>query len=302
MKFRKALMLSTNFGLCLFVLMIIGIVLWTTDTMLGWNILPDVFDMYAETLVMIVAILAISSVVMSMMCSLSVIAESAATKAGMPDASFSPGQKRKVLIGLGCVVLVMFILYQIDAYRSAQFEKEDIANREQTHIQQRAAFRSAAPEALLMITDDLKSHFVAEPTDEGDKAIERFLLAMANSFDHQPKASILVKAKPPYAYTQMYLADKQTRQYYPDRPSFLRSDYTGFSQPWEQRAVEAAFGGGKMTVPEGRWGAFFNTEVPSGWGLVRQDGEVIAILMLEGRRQIPTGYNWGSFRKRLEGK
>ncbi len=53
MNYRRALRASTDTGLAVFALMIVGVVLWTTDEVLNWNILPDWIDAYARVLVIV---------------------------------------------------------------------------------------------------------------------------------------------------------------------------------------------------------------------------------------------------------
>jgi len=81
MNHHRALRASTDTGLTIFLIMIVGVVLWTTDEMLGWNLLPDWIDKYAQLLVIIFSILAAFAVVISVMCSFAVMAESRRSRA-----------------------------------------------------------------------------------------------------------------------------------------------------------------------------------------------------------------------------
>ena len=97
MKHRKALRLATDSAVWLFLVMTIGVVLWTTDEMLDWNILPDWIDAFAQLLVIIMSILTGFAVIISIMCSFAVIAESSMERAGNPNLSHKPSRRVRVL-------------------------------------------------------------------------------------------------------------------------------------------------------------------------------------------------------------
>lgn len=139
MNHRRALRASTDTGLMIFLIMIIGVVLWTTDEMLGWNLLPDWIDKYAELLVIILSILAAFSVVISVMCSFAVMAESAAEKAGITAPT--PSRRTRLIIAIGILVAFgsMLGLHQVDQYRAS---KRVAAER------QRTSAKASSPRSL----------------------------------------------------------------------------------------------------------------------------------------------------------
>jgi hypothetical protein len=94
MNHRRALRASTDTSLVFFAVMTAGMVLWTTDEVLQWDLFPDWIGRYAQLIVIVLAILAVSAVVTSVICSLAVLAESAAQRSGLPDVAPSPRSRR----------------------------------------------------------------------------------------------------------------------------------------------------------------------------------------------------------------
>jgi len=64
--------LTTNLTLLIFILFTLGVIFWTSDEFLDWNILPDWIDSYAQLIIVIVGIFAFLLVASTLLCSLMV--------------------------------------------------------------------------------------------------------------------------------------------------------------------------------------------------------------------------------------
>ena len=286
MNHRRALRASTDTGLAIFLVMIVGVVLWTTDEMLNWNILPDWVDKYAQLLVIILSILAGFAVVISIMCSFAVMAEAAAANSGIEAPTRSP--RARVFIALGVLVTFgcMFGLHRLDQYRGARLAQAEEQRVRARYEEIRAELHARMPSILALFSPDTTLWLTGEPTPKGDAAIARLLDAIHVSTPFSPAVSVLVAAAPPYQHCIVTALPEHERQSQADAPIYLRRRYlTGFPTKWEQDAVDAGFGGSEMEVPRDRSGVFINTETPSSWGTLTRDGQVVGIVMLRGSMQ-----------------
>ncbi len=283
MNHRRALRTSTDAGLTIFLVTIVGVVLWTTDEILNWNILPDWVDKYAQLLVIVLSILAAFSVLISIMCSFAVLAESAAEKSGTIAPTRSQGTRRLFTVGISVALGIMFGLHKLDQYRA---EKRTVAE------QQRAAAKfeeiqtglnSRVPAILNLFSPEIKGFLAGEPTQNGDEAIALLLNAIKVSTPFDPSVSVLVAAKPPYTHCVITVLPQQERESQANGWKHLRRQcLTGFPSDWEHDAILSGFGGKKLDLPRGRSGVFINADLPSCWGTLTRDGRAIGIIMLRG--------------------
>jgi len=272
MNHRRALRSSTDSGLIIFLIMIFSVVLWTTDEVLGWNLLPDWIDKYEELLVIILSILAVLSVVISIMCSAAVTAESAAERAGIPAPA--PSRRARLFIALGVVMSlgIMFCLHKVDQYRAGKKAQE---------IQ--AQLQNRVPEVLALFTPETKQMLTGQPSQEGDEAVARLLHAIRDSTPFEPSVSVMVAASPPYTHCVIKALPQRRYQSPTDDWEYLRRRYlTGFPSDWERDALQAGFEGNEIQVPRRRDGVFINTYKPSGWGTLDDGDRVIGVVMLRG--------------------
>ena len=283
MNHRRALRASTDTGLAIFLVAIAGVVLWTADEVLNWNILPDWVDKYAQLLVMVLAIIAGFSVVISIMCSFAVIAESVAEKAGI----MSPARSRRArgLIAFGILVAFagMYGLHLIDRYRANEREqaekKEEIAKLSQAQEE----LENRMPDIVKLFSPEIAQYLNAAATEQGDEAIARLLNAIQRSTPHKPEIRLLVRANAPYRYCVMTAPPEPSRSA-PGKPweDLKREFLTDLPSAWERETIESVFRGETPAIEKDQYGVFFSTREPSTWGSVSQDGTVVGIVMLAG--------------------
>ena len=274
MNHRRALKASTDTGLGIFLIMIVGVVLWTTDEMLGWNILPDWIDKFAQLLVILFAMLAGFAVVISIMCSFAVIAESAAKKEGIMEAPKSRRIRIIIPVGVALMFGTMFTLHKVDQFRAHQ-RAEDRSQR----IQERM------PKNLSLFTPERMQMLSPAPTAQGDEEIARLLNALELSNPFNPQAGVIIPAATPYAYCIITALDRPRREQPTDDWIYLDRRYlTDFPSDWERAAIQAGFNGEEIKISDQNQGVFFNTHFPTGIGVLKGADRVVGILALKGSR------------------
>jgi len=266
MNYRGALRVSTDIGLLIFFMTIVGAVLWTTDEMLGWNLLPDQFDQYAKLLVVILLMLAALAVVISIMCSFTVMAESAAELAGIA----APTSSRRVglisLVGILVAFSIMFGLHEVNQHRAAKRADE---------------LEKQIPAILPIFSPEMKAFLTGKPSQDTDEAIARLLHAVQASTLFNPRVSVMVPADFPYTYCVITALPEPHRETLKDDWEYLKRQYLiAIPSDWERETIKAGFEGKEMNVPRGRTGVFIDTRVPSAWGTIMGDDRVIGIVML----------------------
>jgi hypothetical protein len=284
--YRRALRISTDFGLYVFLAGICGVLLWTVDEVLEWNLLPDWIDKYAQVLVMVLAILAGFSVVISLMCSFAMIAEAAAEKAGL-KAPPPSGKARRIIIGsMLAALLVMFGLSQLNDFRAARAERQEKLKRKAQSIEGTKKLAGRIDEAISLFTPKYFSYLKDASSSEASTELEQLMRAIRRSFPLEPEVHLLVQANSPYKF--YLLSDTQEGEvdynYNPPRRVFKRQFLTTFPKEWELRAVERLFAGETVTLPADTKGLFLNTDGATAWGVIREQNQVLGILLLKGTR------------------
>jgi hypothetical protein len=283
MNHRRALRASTDTGLIIFLIMIVGVVLWTTDEVLDWNILPDWIDKYAQLLVIILSILAAFAVVISVMCSFAVIAESAAGNAGIADPARSRSASVLIILGILLAFGIMFGLHKVDQYRSAKRTEAEQQRMRARYDEIRSELHNRIPAILALFSAEAKQSLTEDPPSNGDEAVARLLDAIHLSTPFDPAISVLVTAEAPYTHCVITAMPERQRQTQTGDWNHLRRQYlTGFPSDWEQIAVRDGFEGKVLDVPREWSGVFVNTHLPSSWGTLTNDGRAIGIVMLQG--------------------
>jgi hypothetical protein len=273
MNHRHALKISTDAGLGIVLFMIAGVVLWTADELLGWDLLPEWIDKFAQLLVIIFALLAGFAVVVSVMCSFAVIAESAAERM---DAR-APASNRRFWRALAAAALVtaaaMFGLHKFDQFRTTARTEE-----------RSSELRARMPDALARFPAAVKESLASEPSEEGDEAIARLLNALELSMPHQPEASVVVPAEAPYTHCVITALPDRRRDDPSDPWQYLHRRYlAGFPSEWERDAVQAGFSGQAMDVTRNLRGVVLDTRIPASWGPLEEEDRVVALLVMRGR-------------------
>jgi hypothetical protein len=254
------------------------VVLWITDEILGWDLFPDWIGRYAQLIVIVLSVLAASAVITSLICSFAVMAESAARKAGMPE--IAPSRRARVFVAGGVLAFfgVLFVLHEIDVYRQAHLRKDEQAQALQRYRQAHQDLRARIPGTVSLFSAAATAYLAGSaPTTVGDADAGQLLRAIRASTPHNPSASVLLRAQSPYQYCVLRVPSgyqdstqrRLAREYFTDLPS-----------QWERDAIAALFEGRQVAVPRGRDGAFLDTNLPSAWGVLKQDGRVVGILLL----------------------
>jgi hypothetical protein len=283
MNHRRALRVSPDIGLGVFLIVIVGVVLWSTDELLGWNILPDWIDKYAQLLVIILSILAAFAVVISIMCSFAVMAEAAAAQSGVAAPTRSRGARVLVALGILLAFGIMYGLHKVDQYRARQRAEAEQQRVDARYAEVRAELSSRMPNILALFSPDLVDHLTQAPTPGGDEALARLLDAIEASTPFAPTVSVLVNAAAPYTHCIINTLPEHERQFQPGERRYLRRQFlTGFPSGWEHEAVKAGLEGRAMEVPRDMSGVFIDTHAPSNWGTLTRDGQAVGVLMLRG--------------------
>ncbi len=283
MNHRRALRAATDAGLTIFLIMIVGVILWTSDEVLNWNILPDWVDKYAQLLLIILSILAGFAVVISVMCSIAVLAESAAEKAGLSSPPPSRRARRLITLGILLFLVSMFCLHKIDQHRASkrqQQEQERVLAR-YSEIQRDLQGRMKGIAALF--SAETRQSLLRNVPDAGDESLARLLNAVRLSTPFDPEVDLMVRANAPYRYCTITAVSEKRN--YPQEGSRLfleRQFLTDFPSAWERDTIEALFDGRALTVSKDKPGVFINTQKPSTWDFLTHDNKVIAIVMLRG--------------------
>jgi len=206
--------------------------------------LPDGIQNYAQLLIIIFGIIACLLVVSSLLCSLMVLAESAAKKAGIAPHE-SKFNRRKTWIILIVVILSLlvafFVAEKIDDYReNSRIAKNRIEFKNKLDKQSKALANSLSevvtlfPENILQVLEN-KSFF----EKKAKKELVAFLDAISASLSQEPEVALLIPTMPPYQYakiwvsTDRYCSDKTEKQQF----------FTQFSNDVEKEIVEALFKG-----------------------------------------------------------
>lgn len=277
MDHRHVLRASTNASLIFFVVMTAGVVLWTTDEVLGWDLFPDWLGRYAQLIVIVLSILAVSAVVTSLICSFAVMADSAARRAGLPE--IVPSRRNRVLAlgGVPSFFLVLFALHQVDVYREGLLRQEHQARVHSRYQQAQRDLRARIRGTVALFSSDTATSLAGgqRPT-VSDEEVARLLRAIQASTPHGPTATVMVRAQAPYRYCVIRLGG-----YSNGPPRWLDRDYfTDLPSPWERDTIASLFGDRQVPVPNDRPGVFLDTTQPSAWAPLRQNGSVVGIVML----------------------
>ena len=283
MNYRRALKISTDAGLYVFIASLGGVSLWTVDEVLGWNLLPDWIDKYAQVLVIVLAIMAAFSVVISIMCSFAVMAESAAENAGITTPPTSPKLRRIVLATLLGVFFLMLGLNQINQFRAKKQNELERIERSAQFNKATDALQARMNTVVELFSGRFHPFLKTGSTSLSDaEEIQELLTAIHFSTPFEPEVRLLVRAQPPYQYSVVSVVREMDNNRQARRLD--RQFLTTLPTEWEQKAVESLFKGEKVTIPADRDGAFIETDQPAAWGLIKERDTVIGVIFLKATR------------------
>ncbi|MGI8603544.1 MAG: hypothetical protein ACR2OZ_11175 [Verrucomicrobiales bacterium] len=285
MNYRRALRASTNTGLAIFLFTIVGVVLWTTDEVLNWNILPDWIDKYAQVLVIVLAILAAFSVVISVMCSFAVLAESAAEKAGMAAPASSRRTRGLIVLSMAIAFGIMFGLHKVDQFRSRKNQEAEEQKKTSRYAEVEKELQSRIPNVIALFSPGLRQHLAGTGTAEGDALLARLFDAIHSSTPFAPEVTVLVPADAPYRFCMIKTADEPREAKAENQGKPLdRRFLTDLPTKWEIDAIQAMFRLEAAPLPKESHGVFIDTRKPSAWGAVVHDDKAVAVVMLRGEK------------------
>jgi len=277
---RFLLRLITTSAIYLLTAACFGIVLWVVDEILGWDILPDAWSLLVQALLVAGGIIAFVLVVMSLILSLSLLAEASANRAELPNFQVSPRWRRRfrrsMVTTIAAVLLLVGGLQIVDqvraqaATRAARTEFEQI----QTDLDQ------ALPEVLSLFSESLEAAIASNSLSEQSSLFQlrRLFDSVRRSFPHSPNAVVLIPSESPYDYISVS-ANSITAN---GSKLFLSPQfYAGFPDPAEAASVEALFGGQLPEINDRLEGQVLKNTVPSTWGLLEQSGNIVALVYLE---------------------
>ncbi|MEM9908687.1 MAG: hypothetical protein AAF921_27120 [Cyanobacteria bacterium P01_D01_bin.44] len=282
MNHRFLLRLVTSFAVCLLSSSCFGIVLWVTDEILGWDILPDAWSLLVRALLVAGGIITFVMVVMNLMLSLALLAEANARRAQLPDYKISRRLKRRVLRGLmaGMVAIALLlgglqVINQVRAQAATQAAETEF-NQFQIEMDQ------SVDQVLDLFTSPLleaiDTHTLAEKGQLGN--LRKLLMSIPSSFPQQPSMVMLVPAtQAPYKYARI---DTNTINANQQGQLYLSPElYASFPSKQETQVIEQLFLGELPTLTEPLAGQVINNTVPSSWGVLKRDGQVAAVVYLQ---------------------
>jgi len=281
MNHRSALKHSTDIGLTIFVVMIVGVVLWTTDEVLGWNLLPDRLDKYAQLIVIVLSMLACIFVVISVMCSMAVLAEAAAGKSAIPEPKRSRSFKHLLAATLVVSFLCLFVLHRVDTYREHQRKQRQTEEKLARHADIRVNLERQLQSVLDRSEAELQRLLSANRDGSHDAELARFLASLESSLPHHPAVQVMVRGETPYLYG-VFSAHTTEDSNGNSVLSLIRRQFLDLPTEWERTTTRALFDGAEVTLTGDRPGEVLNNRRPLIWRQIRRDGEVIAVLVVRG--------------------
>jgi hypothetical protein len=280
--------LTTNLTLFVFILFALGVMLWTSDEFLNWNILPDWIDKYAQLIIVIFGIFAFLLVVSSLLCSLMVLAEFAAQKVGIQTKEFRVFTRKKltilaiVIIG---VLVTFFAFHKIDKYREeSRLAKNRVEFKAKLEKQSKELGESLShlvtrfPDKILQ---EIESKTVLKEPAEGEEdELKKLLGAISSSLSQNPSVVLLVPANPPYKYCQIGVYHSHYE--YGHNKSAFRQFFLQFPDHVETEVIDALFLEKIKPLKASLKGHFIDNSDPSVWGILKYRSKVVALIYLEG--------------------
>ncbi len=271
---------ATNLTLFVFTLFILGVILSTVDLFLNWDILPDWIQNYTQLLIIIFGIIACLLVVSSLLCSLMVLAESAAKKAGISQESQFNHRKMWIIliVVIVSILVAFFVAEKIDDYReNSRIAKNRIEFQNKLDKQSKALANSLSevvtlfPENILQVLEN-KSFF----EKKAKKELIAFLDAISASLPQEPEVALLIPTMPPYQYAKIWVMPDRYNSDKTEKQQF----FTQFSNDVEKEIVEALFKGEVQRLKVSLKGHFIDNSEPSAWGILKFNDKIVALIFL----------------------
>ena len=288
MSHRTVLRQTTNGTLLLMALAALGTVVWVIDEVLGWDILPDWIEAGAVAGVIVAGTLTLFSLVASLMCSVAVIAGSAAARSeggGAPVEKPLPRRLKAALWGL-CLLAAasLYGFHRVDAIRAERAVAAQRAEHARRYQETRATLTARMPAIVDSFTRDMREQMSRQIEQAAEADLSRMLTAVRDSSPGNPEVSLLVRAEAPYQY-QVIRATGAEKTPSGDYAYLERRRLIDLPTVWERDTVAALLDGATLDVPHGRSGAFIDTRKPCVWGAIRHGDEVVGLVLLRDRSE-----------------
>lgn len=282
MNHRFLLRLVTNLAVFLLTLACFGTVLWVIDEFLQWDILPPVWSLLVRAGLVAGGIIAFVLVVMNLLLSLTLIAEANASRANLPDYVVSNRLKRRVrqsivagLVAIALIIGGLQITNQLRARTATQTARAQFAEI-QTDMDR--SVERVLPLFTAPILDGLSDNTLAEKGQISNLA--KLLESVQTSFPHAPTMKIVTRAdQPPFKYARIDSSRIGTNSQ--GRLTLSPQYYATFPSEQETQIIDRLFEEQLAEITDPVVGQVINTEAPSSWGILKQDGEVVAVVYLQ---------------------
>lgn len=281
MNHRFLLRLVTNFAVFLLILSCFGIVLWVTDEILMWDILPDAWSLLVRALLIAGGIIAFMMVTMNVMLALALMAESNASQAALPDYAVSRQTKRRirnaVIAGILAIALLVSGL-QITNHVRAQVATQTARTEfDQAHSDLDRAMEQVLGLFTPPLLEAIETNAITEKGKISDLA--KLFNSIQSSFAHSPSVAMLMPAtQPPFKYMRLDISSIKSNN--AGKLSLSPQLFTSFPSEQENQAIEQLFASQLPAVTEPLAGKVIDNTVPSSWGVLKRNGRAIAIVYL----------------------
>lgn len=307
MNHRFLLRLVTNLAVVLLTLSCFGIVLWVIDEFLQWDILPDALSLLVQALLVSGGIIAFVMVVMNVLLSLSLLAEASASRAQLPNYAVSARAKRRVrrsivvgLVAIALLIASLQITNQVRARVAQRAVQAEIAEDNTEFLQIQSDLNDSVDQVLDLFTPELVEAIATNTLVQKGQlsSTSRLFSSIQSSFAHSPSIKLLTRAdNAPFKYSS--IDSSSIRSVEGGNLSLTPELYTTFPTEQEVNAVQQLFSGELPAFSEPLAGQFLNNRVPSSWGVLRRNGQVVAIVYLQST-QPAADFNRGNFNFQIE--
>ncbi|NEP15751.1 MAG: hypothetical protein F6J97_02485 [Leptolyngbya sp. SIO4C1] len=279
---RFLLRLTTSCAVYLLLLSCFGTVLWIADEVLGWDILPDVWSLLVRALLIAGGIIAFVLVVISLLLSLSLLAEASASQAQLPNYEISRRFKRRfrksLVAGVVAIALIVAGLQITDRVRQQATAQAVRAEFIETQIEMNRSLAQVVELFTPPLLDAIESNTLAEKGQLGN--LSKLFSAVRASFPDRPRMVLLTPAaQAPYQYARIDAGSIQSNDQGQLRLSPVL--YANFPSEQEAQVVQQLFAGQVMPLEASLSGNVINNQLPSSWGVLQRDGQTIAIVYLQ---------------------
>ncbi len=283
MNHRFVLRLVTNLAVFLLTLACFGTVLWVIDQILLWDILPDAWSLIVQALLIASGIIAFVLVVMTVMLSLALLAESNASRADLPNYGVSTRVKRRVsqsiVIALVAIALLIGGLQIADRLRSQAAARETQLEFTQAQNDLDTALDQVLDLFSPPLLEAIETNTLSEKGQLGN--LSKLLSAVPTSFPHSPTATLVVPAaQAPFRYARINSSNIRSADN--GARLLLAPDlYASFPTAKETEIIEQLLAGKLPTLDEPVVGQVINNTLPSSWGILKRNDSAIAIVYLQ---------------------